>query len=607
MIDINTHKNNLILSLSSKNFQNDEFYLRCLDCSLIPEITLNYNDNTDDNKDKIQIVYKCEDYHKGIIPINDFLMNSTNYNIYKAVCAKNNNHQQKDRTSFIYCIECEKFYCPECHLEHKNEHNKFCKINEFDYQCKVHNKSYSKYCFDCSKNICEECLNEHLNHKIKNINNKINIEKYTDIIKKAQEYNSNVNQLVNSYIKYIQYTLKKLIINLENFKDLNNLEINLCNRLIKIAEENNDNQNLNYHIINNLNLILNFNEFNINKIEIDKNKINEIEYVISHSNSFLTNFNNFILKSSIFNSSISNLKIINENKEDNNFILAGIKLFDNRIGFSFTNSNINIYDNNLKKNITIKLSEDEYCLCLYQLLNEQLLVGTNLGNIYCFILKNDKYEEKGKFSITEKRIFKILKHPNIEKLLIVIEGNEIKILNINNFEIDNKNIIKDNKIKKISNAIINNNKLILFSSPEKIIKFWKYSEKENIFKIENNEFSFSCVDWLEGVIIIDKERILVLGNEKLLLININNYQNKESYLNEQFISLYYIGNNSILIGGNNKIIQGFINEDNNIYINKNNIEINEGNLITKFIDLENGKFVIGSKKGKIFKFDYKIK
>ena len=590
-------------------YQNDESpYFRCLECSLIPEIKLNYYNN-DNYEKKIQIHYKCENNHKGIIPINDFLNKSTYNDIYKVFCAKNNNHQQKDRTSFIYCIECEKFYCPECHLEHKNEHNKFCKINEFDYQCKVHNKSYSKYCFDCSKNICEESLNEHLNHKIKNINNKINIEKYTDIIKKAQEYNSNVNQLVNSYIKYIQYTLKKLIINLENFKDLNNLEINLCNRLIKIAEENNDNKNLNYHIINNLNLILNFNEFNINKIEIDKNKINEIEYVISHSNSFLTNFNNFILKSSIFNSSISNLKIINENKEDNNFILAGIKLFDNRIAFSFTNSNINIYDNNLKKNITIKLSEDEYGLCFYQLLNETLLVGTNFGYIYCIsIEKAYKIQGKYSFNINERklRIIKILNHPDKKKLIIVFEAHMIKIIDINNFKEEEKIIDELHNIN-ITNAIFNNNKLILFSSKNNLIKFLEYSN--NKFNVCQNEIQFSCIDWLEGVIIIDKERILAIGNEKLLLININNYQIKESYLNEQYISFYNMGNNTFLIGGYQKLIKGMIEGDEiNIHKDKPFIieDINEKNLIMKFVDMGNGEFVIGCQSGEIIKYQFRI-
>jgi hypothetical protein len=459
-----------------------------------------------------------------------------------------------------------------------------------------------KYCFDCSKNICEECLNEHLNHNIKNIDNNFNIEKYIDKINKTKEYNKNAIDIANGYIKYIQDCLRNLINNLENFKDINKIEIDFCNILKRIAEENKGTHNLNYHIIKNMNLILNFNELNINKIKINPNRINEIEYVISHSNSFLTNCNNFILKSSILNSSIANLKIINENKEDNNFILSGIELFDNRIAFSFSNSNINIYDYNLQKNQIIKLSEDEYALCLFQLPNEEFLIGTNLGNIYSFILKNNKYEEKGKFQIVEKRIFKILKHPNIEKILIVIEGNEIITFNINNYKIEDDNI-KDNKIKKISNAIIHNDKLILFSSPENIIKFWKYLEKENKFILENNEINFSCVDWLEGVIIIDNERILVLGNEKLLLININNFNNnKEFDLTEQFISLYYMGNNYFLIGGNNKIIQGFIDENDNINISENIISIKEGNLITKFIGLRNENFVIGTKKGKIFKF-----
>ena len=598
--------NNSIFSASSDTPYEKEEKLsnfRCFDddCNLIPEIALNYNDNNDYNE-KIQIFYKCEDNHKGIISINDFINKSINYDIYNILCSNNEKHIQNDRTSFIYCIQCDSFFCPECHKQHENIHNKFCKINEFDYQCKIHNKSYSKYCFNCSKNICDECLNEHLNHNVKNIDNNFNIEKYIDKINKAKEYNKNAIDIVNGYIKYIQDCLRNLINNLENFKDINKIEIDFCNILKRIAEENKGTHNLNYHIIKNMNLILNFNELNINKIKINPNRINEIEYVISHSNSFLTNCNNFILKSSILNSSIANLKIINENKEDNNFILSGIELFDNRIAFSFSNSNINIYDYNLQKNQIIKLSEDEYALCLFQLPNEEFLIGTNLGNIYSFILKNNKYEEKGKFQIIEKRIFKILKHPNIEKILIVIEGNEIITFNINNYKIEDDNI-KDNKIKKISNAIIHNDKLILFSSPENIIKFWKYLEKENKFILENNEINFSCVDWLEGVIIIDNERILVLGNEKLLLININNFNNnKEFDLTEQFISLYYMGNNYFLIGGNNKIIQGFIDENDNINISENIISIKEGNLITKFIGLRNENFVIGTKKGKIFKF-----
>ena len=155
---------------------------RCFDCNLIPEIALYYNDNNDYNE-KIQIFYKCENNHKGIVSINEFMIKSINFDIYNILCSNNEKHIQNDRTSFIYCMQCESFFCPECHKQHENIHNKFCKINEFDYQCKFHNKSYSKYCFNCSKNICDECLNEHLNHNVKNIDNNFNIEKYIKLIK----------------------------------------------------------------------------------------------------------------------------------------------------------------------------------------------------------------------------------------------------------------------------------------------------------------------------------------------------------------------------------------------------------------------------------------
>ena len=155
--------------------------------------------------------------------------------------------------------------------------------------------------------------------------------------------------------------------------------------------------------------------------------------------------------------------------------------------------------------------------------------------------------------------------------------------------------------------IFNNNKLILFSSKNNLIKFLEYSN--NKFNVCQNEIQFSCIDWLEGVIIIDKERILAIGNEKLLLININNYQIKESYLNEQYISFYNMGNNTFLIGGYQKLIKGMIEGDEiNIHKDKPFIieDINEKNLIMKFVDMGNGEFVIGCQSGEIIKYQFRI-
>ena len=185
----------------------------------------------------------------------------------------------------------------------------------------------------------------------------------------------------------------------------------------------------------------------------------------------------------------------------------------------------------------------------------------------------------------------------------------IKIININNFNVDDTIIIKNDKINLITNSIINNNKLVFFSEKDKLITFWEYLN--NNFNECKNTIKFSCVDWLEGVMIIDKERILAIGDidnkNLILLININNYQIKQFYLKEQYFSFYNIGNNSFLIGGLQKFIQGFIEGD-NIKVNEEKKyiirDIKENDLIMKFIDMGNRKFVIGCQRGEIIKYQF---
>jgi hypothetical protein len=180
-----------------------------------------------------------------------------------------------------------------------------------------------KFCFNCSKNICDECLNEHLNHNVKNIDNNFNIEKYIGKINKANEYNDNVVVTINNYVRYIDGIVEqlnekkqKLLYNLESFKNLNKLEIELCNKLIIISK--NSRNILNYNIINNLKSILNFNDFKIDNLKIDltqENQNYDCNFIISHSNSFLTNLNNFILKNSYFNYSLDYIEKIKKMKK----------------------------------------------------------------------------------------------------------------------------------------------------------------------------------------------------------------------------------------------------------------------------------------------------
>ena len=81
-------------------------------------------------------------------------------------------------------------------------------------------------------------------------------------------------------------------------------------------------------------------------------------------------------------------------------------------------------------------------------------------------------------------------------------------------------------------------------------------------------------------------------------------------MKEQYFSFYNIGNNSFLIGGLQKFIQGFIEGD-NIKVNEEKKyiirDIKENDLIMKFIDMGNRKFVIGCQRGEIIKYQFNYK
>ena len=70
-----------------------------------------------------------------------------------------------------------------------------------------------------------------------------------------------------------------------------------------------------------------------------------------------------------------------------------------------------------------------------------------------------------------------------------------------------------------------------------------------------------------------------------------------------------MGNNTFLIGGYQKLIKGMIEGDEiNIHKDKPFIieDINEKNLIMKFVDMGNGEFVIGCQSGEIIKYQFRI-
>ena len=539
-------------------------YYRC-ECNSIPKLKLFYDNNG------VFVSHKCEKGHNGKIELSKFFEEFSKFDISDIACHGCGDTQENNK-SFTYCSDCESFFCSQCLKDHNQDHKKLCPIGKFDFICHEHNKPFIKYCSICSKNLCEECKDQHEN--VKEINNQIDLSKYKEKIKKAKEYCKIVVNNVIKYLNEIDNKKKILLENFEHFKLINKLEIDLCNTIIKCAEQIQNKKELkNNIIIKNVQDILNFNKLDSSKIQMNPEN-NSIENLLSNSNIFLTNTNNFVLRKSIENSSIDHLKTIFENSEEKYFMLNGTHLSDGKIACSFTNGTINVYNKNLQKELSIKIQEGDYCLALYQLPNDELLVGTNNGFLISYLIKGNQYSEHGRIKVSENRILKIINNPNKKKLIV--------------------------------NILLVNKTLITFSREDQIIKFWDYDEQNNKFKrIDSDLRDIPVADWVEGVVNVDNERIIVVGANQATLINVNTHQyNSICNLSEEYISIFYIDNKTFLIGGTNILSQLVISNEQLVLLKNVGATSVEGNLVTKILDCGNDGIVIGTSRGIVKIYDF---
>ena len=594
--------------LNNINIGNKEKYFRCPECLFIPQLYLSYLSNEENKHIDVNLKIKCEKKHDKNItetPIKEFVsINGPLFNIFETVCQGCNGNYKTlniEKDSFLYCYQCEYFFCPMCHDKHKKEHKQFCKVNKFDYICDKHLENFTHFCPVCFKNMCNKCKEEDNGHldKIKSIN-LIDIKKYENKLTTAKNYKETICDIIKQYIDKIESLKKNLIINFENFKTLNNYEIDICEKLIDFAKnKGNKKDNLNYFINQNIQTILNFNHLNINQLSDNVISETNIENILFYMNTFLSNSNNFILKNSYENLSLDNAKFEYENKDYKYYILNGILLYDGRIALGLTNSNINIYNNKLKKDFSILLPENENSLSLYQLSNGEILVGTNFGNIISYFIRNNEYIQHIKLNITELRIFKIINHPHSKKIIIAVEDGEIKVLNTegSNYFIEEEFTFDSHH--PIINVILNNNKLITLSRQEQEIRIWEYQNDTKKFKCIQNSIKVPNSDWYENVCNVDDNRIIVVGNSQANLINIKDFQIVNSLkLDGEFISICKMDYNFFLIGGIQKISKIIIN-DNKLSLVNNNKEISdiEGDMITKIFDAGNMGIIITTSRG----------
>ena len=135
-----------------------------------------------------------------------------------------------------------------------------------------------------------------------------------------------------------------------------------------------------------------------------------------------------------------------------------------------------------------------------------------MGNFISYFIRKNEFFEHIKIKISDLRIFKILNHPEQNKLIIAIETGEIKILNIEKSNYLIKEDFSFDTHYSIKNVILNKNKFITLSREESEIRIWEYQNETKKIKCIKNSIKVPNSDWYENICNIDEDRIIVIGN-----------------------------------------------------------------------------------------------
>ena len=159
----------------------------------------------------------------------------------------------------------------------------------YDALCKIHSNTYDNYCIKCKMNLCIYCQP---NHKYHNIINLSEFNYSEESKKKLEEEMRNIENKINNLV----IIKENIITEINKLKESSELEMKFIKILLYSYEYEENQNNLNYNIIQNLK---NFEKkFKSNKIEIYERVYNEGKKYISliqnlqnkKTNSFTTNF-----------------------------------------------------------------------------------------------------------------------------------------------------------------------------------------------------------------------------------------------------------------------------------------------------------------------------
>ena len=326
---------------SFKNKINKDIKFRCKECPYIPLIGILYEN------DEIKIQSRCQNGHYNIEKLEEFY----NRNLLKTEmnCLIGNEYLN-NYNEFYYCNDCNIYICSK-HIN-QHEHINTILINQINNYCIEHKNKFTSFCKKCSINLCDNCKLNHLNHNLINLDmfklNKKQIEEYENKINKI-ETNLNVffKNVKKIYEEFERYQIN-LINSITRYKNINKIQINLCKDLIEKYKIMNNENRLNYEIIENIKNIFNFKPIDC---EIDNtfHILTKIQKYYSYMNN---NYNCILERSKNFIN--IDFKITNEEKK---YLLTNFKPLENNLEFIEKHdigANFYYYGEIIRKNGVIK-------------------------------------------------------------------------------------------------------------------------------------------------------------------------------------------------------------------------------------------------------------
>ena len=213
---------------------------RCPECNLLLSFSIYYKEMTP------YVNYFCENNHKGEISLEEYLQKYNNYSLSREKCSECNRIQNEANGNFSFCCKCNKFICHSCIINHPNNdgHN-ITNINRYDALCKFHSNYFAFYCLTCQKNLCMYCKQEHESHDIIDL---IQFKNSYESTHKLEEKIKNIQKKINN-LKEIK---NKIIVEIDEFKRIYNLEIKFLNILLNTFKYEESQNNINYNIIENI-------------------------------------------------------------------------------------------------------------------------------------------------------------------------------------------------------------------------------------------------------------------------------------------------------------------------------------------------------------------